>query len=102
MHLERAKNEQSTNSKRNKRNQRSEGKMKYKNFNEYLMCICIEETNCLDDDAPDVFDNWLMEREIESLIQHGTIYGLIKEIEGVERTSKIYNAEVPNLEESIK
>ena len=76
--------------------------MKYKNFFEYLMVICMEETHCLDDMAPDVFESWLPEQDIEDIMEWADQYGRFKYIEGQRQAIKEIDDMIPNLEESIK
>jgi len=63
--------------------------MKYKNFFEYLMSICIEETHCLDDMAPDVFESWLVDQDIDDIIEWANKYGDMRAVEAYNKGMKI-------------
>ena len=76
--------------------------MKYKNFFEYLMSICMGETHCLDDMSPDVFESWLPDQDIDYIMEWADQYGRFKYIEGQRQAIKEIDDMIPNLEESIK
>ena len=63
--------------------------MKYKNFFEYLMSICIEETHCLDDMAPDVFESWLVDQDIDDIIEWANKNGDMRAVEAYNKGMKI-------------
>ena len=63
--------------------------MIYKNFFEYLMSICIEETHCLDDMAPDVFESWLVDQDIDDIIEWANKYGDMRAVEAYNKGIKI-------------
>ena len=51
---------------------------KYKEFEDYLMEICMYELNCLDDDMPDAFSDWLCDLDPQSFIEYADKYAAIK------------------------
>ena len=58
------------------------GKMIYKDFDDFLMNVFTEETNLLDDDIPDGFEDWIVEQDVESIMRLAELYGKQKFIEG--------------------
>lgn len=38
-------------------------------FFEYLMVKCMDETHALDDDLPDMYESWIVEQDIEEIIE---------------------------------
>lgn len=63
--------------------QKTDKKMKYKDFEDYLKTKHSEENpEVLDDMLPDDFERWLADLDIDSWIIMGNNYGKIKEEEG--------------------
>jgi len=62
--------------------------MTYKNFYDFLMVKCIEDTHALDDMLPDVFESWICDADVEDIMEWGDEYGEQKRIEGA---YKAYN-----------
>ena len=73
--------------------------MKYKNFEEYLMMVCAEDTHALDDMLPDVYEDWIAEQDIEDVIDLANLYGTSKFIEGSKRAIKKMENSLLNLQE---
>jgi len=56
--------------------------MIYKDFDDFLMNVFTEETNLLDDDIPDGFEDWIVEQDVESIMRLAELYGKQRFIEG--------------------
>jgi len=76
--------------------------MTYKNFEEYLMCKCMEdEPSFTDDMYPDVYESWIVEQDIDDVIRWADLYGEHKVVEGIDRAIKRLEDNLPNLEEEL-
>lgn len=76
--------------------------MTYKNFEDYLLAMHVEENpELLDDDLPDNYPEWLGSLEPEDFIRYGTKYGLIMKMQGYAQIMKDLESALPNLEEEI-
>lgn len=52
--------------------------MKYKNFEDYMQEMFMQEEPCLlDDDLPDAFDAWVCELDADSWLAYGDKYAAI-------------------------
>ena len=73
----------------------------YKNFEEYLQEIHIKEENCLDDDLPDAFSEWLIDTlDPETLIEYADKYAKIKVVQALENVETYVNTTVKIMEKS--
>jgi hypothetical protein len=48
--------------------------MKYDNFTEFLQDQHAEEYHGLDDEMPDAFDSWLVELDVDTMIEYADKY----------------------------
>ncbi len=60
-------------------------------FEDYLQDVHATQAQCLDDEMPDDFNNWLQELDCDEWIRYGELYAKDKQLETVAR-----------LEESLK
>ncbi len=51
------------------------GKMKYPEFEDFLMDKFAEQYAGLDDEFPDSFSEWLDDLSVDDFLSYGTIYG---------------------------
>ena len=51
---------------------------KYKNFEEYLQDVFLEDYHGTKDDASDAFDSWLERIDIETIMDYADLYAEIK------------------------
>jgi len=75
--------------------------MIYKDFDDFLMSVFTEETNLLDDDIPDGFEDWIVEQDKEEIMRLADIYGMEKNREGFAEAVKIWEKTLSNLREEI-
>ena len=75
--------------------------MIYKDFDDFLMSVFTEETNLLDDDIPDGFEDWIVEQDKEEIMRLANIYGMERNREGFVEAVKIWEKIVSNLREEI-
>ena len=49
--------------------------MYYKNFEDYLMEVCmLENSSVLDDESPEFFEEWLQELDVDDIINYADKY----------------------------
>ena len=75
--------------------------MTYKNFDEYLMSVFIDIEHPTDDMAPDMYESWVAEQDVQDIIDWANIYGQRKYVEGQRDMLKVFEDSLPNLQEEI-
>ena len=69
--------------------------MTYKSFEEYLMGYFMDSNITTDDLLPDMYEDWIVEQDVEDVIRLANLYGEHKVIEGV-------SGAIKKLEESME
>ena len=64
-------------------------KMKYKDFEDFLMDIFMQSNpSVLDDDLPDAFDCWLEQLSADEWLNYGDSYAIKKALEHIDNIQK--------------
>ena len=63
--------------------------MIYKNFQDFLHEKHSENYHGTDDDMPEAFEGWLEDTSVDTIIFYADTYGVLKKLEGLDRSIEI-------------